>query len=145
MYMVEFAGLFLVVLCLAEMSSMSVRFQCGRNDLVPSSKLTLRRRAPTAGGQYHWASEFAPKRFQKIISYFSGWLASLAWLSGVTGGIYPAGFILQGLILLANPSYDPKPYQCYLFVVMIATTGLLVNTLLVRGHILGPVLESLLT
>lgn len=29
-------------------------------------------RAPTSGGQYHWASEFAPPSVQKPISYLSG-------------------------------------------------------------------------
>lgn len=29
-------------------------------------------RSPTAGGQYHWVSEFAPPRTQKILSYLSG-------------------------------------------------------------------------
>ena len=28
--------------------------------------------APIAGAQYHWVSEFAPERFQKILSYFTG-------------------------------------------------------------------------
>lgn len=110
MYMVSFGGLFLVVLCLAEMASI----------------------APTAGGQYHWASEFAPASLQKIVSYAIGWLSSLAWLSGTCGGMYPAGFTLQGLILLANPDFDARPYQAYLFVVAIATSGLLVNSLLAR-------------
>lgn len=29
-------------------------------------------RAPTAGGQYHWVSEFAPPRYQKFLSYLVG-------------------------------------------------------------------------
>ena len=28
--------------------------------------------SPTAGGQYHWVSEFAPPRIQKILSYIVG-------------------------------------------------------------------------
>ena len=28
--------------------------------------------APTAGGQYHWVSEFAPASFQKPLSYIVG-------------------------------------------------------------------------
>lgn len=130
MFMFEFAGLFLVILCLAEMSSMYVHLP---SRLYTAYTMLTRLSAPTAGGQYHWTSEFAPRSLQKILSYYSGWLASLAWLSGVTGGMYPAGFTLQGLILLANPDFNPRPYQCYLFVVMIATTGLLVNTLLVSS------------
>ena len=29
-------------------------------------------RAPTAGGQYHWVSEFAPKSLQEGLSYLVG-------------------------------------------------------------------------
>ena len=45
-----YTGQTFVVMSLAEMSSM----------------------APTAGGQYHWVSEFAPEKYQKILSYLSG-------------------------------------------------------------------------
>lgn len=43
-------GLTLVYLSLAELASMS----------------------PTAGGQYHWVSEHAPPRYQKLLSYSVG-------------------------------------------------------------------------
>ena len=29
-------------------------------------------RAPTSGGQYHWVSEFAPRRVQRFLSYMTG-------------------------------------------------------------------------
>ena len=29
-------------------------------------------RAPTCGGQYHWVSEFAPPKYQKVLSYLTG-------------------------------------------------------------------------
>jgi hypothetical protein len=34
--------------------------------------LTVRGRAPTSGGQYHWVSEFAPRSWQRFISYIVG-------------------------------------------------------------------------
>ena len=46
----SYSGQTFIVLSLAEMASM----------------------APTAGGQYHWVSEFAPEKYQKILSYLSG-------------------------------------------------------------------------
>lgn len=45
-----YTGQTFIVLSLAEMSSM----------------------APTAGGQYHWVSEFAPPGSQRLLSYLSG-------------------------------------------------------------------------
>lgn len=38
--------------------------------------------APTAGGQYHWVSEFAPRSIEKQLSYMVGWSSWLGWVSG---------------------------------------------------------------
>lgn len=32
--------------------------------------------APIAGAQYHWVSEFAPEKYQKILSYLTGYVVS---------------------------------------------------------------------
>ncbi|KAF2718641.1 amino acid transporter [Polychaeton citri CBS 116435] len=109
-FLSNWAGLTFVVLSLAEMSSI----------------------APTAGGQYHWASEFAPPSIQKVVSYIAGWLSSLSWLCGTSGAMFLTGTTMQGLIVATNPSYVPQPWQGYLFVVMIASAGVLVNTVLAR-------------
>lgn len=45
-------------------------------------------RAPTAGGQYHWVSEFAPRKYQKILSYTSGQSISLPVLHGAATDYY---------------------------------------------------------
>lgn len=52
MFLACCVGLMPATLSLAEMSSM----------------------APSAGGQYHWISEFAPRNIQKLPSYLVGWL-----------------------------------------------------------------------
>ena len=49
-FLVVFVGFSFVYLSIAEMASM----------------------APTSGGQYHWVSEFAPRRVQKPLSYLVG-------------------------------------------------------------------------
>jgi choline transport protein len=48
-------GFFPIVLSLAEMSSM----------------------APIAGAEYHWVSEFAPEKYQKLLSYLTGYVKRL--------------------------------------------------------------------
>lgn len=40
--------------------------------LVYASIAEMASMSPTAGGQYHWVSEFAPRKYQKILSYISG-------------------------------------------------------------------------
>ncbi|RAQ73426.1 amino acid transporter [Aspergillus flavus] len=90
-----YVGQTFIVLSLAEMSSM----------------------APTAGGQYHWVSEFAPRKYQKYLSYTSGWLATISWQSIVTTDSYLAGTIVQGLIVLNNDSYVPLRWHGTLLVI----------------------------
>lgn len=38
----------------------------------PHDQICNRNRSPTAGGQYHWVSEFAPPRMQELLSYLTG-------------------------------------------------------------------------
>ena len=84
-YIVIFIGFSLVYTSMAEMASM----------------------APTSGGQYHWVSEFAPRRYQKPMSYFIGWLSVLGYQIGATIGGFICGTIIQGLIVLNYPGYLP--------------------------------------
>ncbi len=89
-----YTGQFLVVLSLAEMAAM----------------------APTAGGQYHWVSEFAPRRYQKILSYTSGWLSAISWQSIIAIDSYIVGVIIQGLITMNNPDYVATRWQATLLI-----------------------------
>jgi hypothetical protein len=59
-------GFTLVYASIAEMASM---YGLSMSCVVDSANRT---RAPTAGGQYHWVSEFAPRRGQKFLSYITG-------------------------------------------------------------------------
>lgn len=58
MYVVSLFGMGAAIVSMAEMASM----------------------APTSGGQYHWVSEFAPKKLQKVLSYIIGMLTSASHL-----------------------------------------------------------------
>jgi amino acid transporter len=40
--------------------------------LVYASIAEMASMCPTAGGQYHWVSEFAPPKIQKLLSYIVG-------------------------------------------------------------------------
>ncbi|OAQ74176.1 amino acid transporter [Pochonia chlamydosporia 170] len=88
-------GQFFIVLSLAEMASM----------------------APTAGGQYHWVSEFSPREYQKVLSYLSGWLSTVSWQSIVALDAFQIGSIIQGLIALNDDSYSPTRWQGTLLVI----------------------------
>ncbi|KAF2187994.1 amino acid transporter [Zopfia rhizophila CBS 207.26] len=88
--------------------------------------------APTSGGQYHWVSEFAPRKHQKFLSYIVGWLCVLGWQTGIPSIAYLAGTQIQGLIILNNGSYVPERWHGTLLVIAVATVSIIFNTLLAR-------------
>ncbi|KAI4192638.1 MAG: hypothetical protein LQ346_004218 [Caloplaca aetnensis] len=110
MFLVASVGMGMVVLSLAEMASM----------------------APTSGGQYHWASEFAPPRTQKFLSFLTGWLSTLAWQTGIASGSYLTASQIQGLLLLNDATYDFQRWHGTLLIIGIATAAILLNIFLAR-------------
>src|ERR1700712_5007418 len=89
-------------------------------------------RAPTAGGQYHWVSEFAPKSAQRFLSYVVGWLCVLGWQTGSASSAFLAASEIQGLIILNNESYAPYPWRLTLMVIAVASICGVFNTFLAR-------------
>lgn len=110
MYLVCWAGFGFVNVSMAEMASM----------------------APTTGGQYHWISEFAPKRHQKFLSYVMGWMCVLAWQTGGASTAYIAGSQIQGLIELNYDNYSPQPFHGVLIAIAVAGFSVFFNMALAR-------------
>ena len=67
--------------------------------------------SPTAGGEYEWVSEFSPRKYQKLLSYISGWLTAIGWQMYLASVCYLVGTIIQGLIALNTPSYVFERWQ----------------------------------
>lgn len=68
---------------------------------------------PTAGGQYHFASILAPRRFNRIISYMCGVLTMFSWIAiGAAILIVPSTQIVT-LATYFNPSYEPKSWHLF--------------------------------
>ncbi|PSK55252.1 Choline transport protein [Elsinoe australis] len=118
MFLATCFGMFFVMLSMAEMASI----------------------APTAGGQYHWVSEFAPPQYQKLLSYIVGWLCVLGWQTCmVTVGLV-ASQQLTALISLAMPSYTIQGWHTTLLIIAVTCFAILFNTFLVRKL---PLLEGI--
>ncbi|KAH7030603.1 amino acid/polyamine transporter I [Microdochium trichocladiopsis] len=101
--------------------------------LVNTSMAEMGSMAPTSGGQYHWASEFAPREHQKVISYLMGWLAVLGWQALAASTSFVAGTQIQGLLILAYPdTYGPEPYHGTLLSMALAAFSVFFNTVLSR-------------
>ena len=117
-------GQWFIVLSLAEMSSM----------------------APTAGGygskpfahslfliltaeirQYHWVSEFSPRKYQKALSYTSGWLSSLCWQSFVASDSMFAAQLLMAIAQLHNPAFVIQNWYTSLLSILLVTLVTIFN------------------
>jgi choline transport protein len=103
-------GFTLIILSMAEMASM----------------------APTAGGQYHWVSEFAPRSAQRFLSYFIGWLCVLGWQAGTASSCFLAGTEVQGLLVLNYDSYVYKHWHGTLLTIAIVVVCATFNTFLAK-------------
>lgn len=96
-----------IVLSLAEMSSMS----------------------PTAGGQYHWVSEFAPARWQKEAAYASGWMSTLGWIASLSGSAYGCGNLVIVCVNLVQPAVVLTAWQLFLIILAFYLVTIALNTL----------------
>ncbi|KAL8934992.1 MAG: hypothetical protein Q9211_004937 [Gyalolechia sp. 1 TL-2023] len=102
------------------------------DELVESKYQGVTFRSPTAGGQYHWVSEFSPRWCQKYLSYITGWLLAIGWQGAIVGLAFVAGTIAQGLIALNNPTYEPQPWHGTLLVIAAVVIAIAINTLLAK-------------
>lgn len=112
-------GFSTVMLSLAEMSSM----------------------APTAGGQYHWVSEFSPPSVQKPFSYFIGWMSTLSWQAGTASGPFLVGTLIQSSAVVMYPDYSPTNWQGTLMVIAVT---FLVWVLNIWGARIMPVFQNIM-
>ena len=96
--------------------------------------------SPTAGGQYHWVSEFAPRSCQKFLSYITGYLLATGWQGSIVGLSFAAGTMVQGLLVLNVPSYVPQRWHGTMLVIACACFAIVFNTSLAKGL---PLLEIL--
>jgi choline transport protein len=75
--------------------------------------------APTAGGQYHWVSEFSPPGIQKVASHFVGWMSMLSWQAGTASGPFLVGTLIQSSVIVMYPDYVPTNWQGTLMVIAV--------------------------
>ncbi|OJJ44547.1 hypothetical protein ASPZODRAFT_18125 [Penicilliopsis zonata CBS 506.65] len=95
--------------------------------------------APTAGGQYHWVSEFAPRSCQKFLSYITGWLCATGWECAIVSIAFIAGTIIQGMAILNYPDYVPENWHGTLITIAITLFSVIFNTVLAKKL---PLVES---
>ena len=96
---------------------------------------------PISGGQYHWTALLAPQKHAKFLSWLTGWLSTLGWQAAASTGTYLGGVIIQSLLVLNDPTYEPQRWQGTLILFAVLLLTLFVNTVLVK---LLPGLEGMI-
>ncbi|KAL4894704.1 amino acid/polyamine transporter I [Aspergillus ambiguus] len=119
-YMWTFTGFCFIIASLSEMASM----------------------APTSGCQYHWVSEFASPRYQRVLSYITGWMSVLAWQAGAASGSFLTGTVIQALISVGNEHYRPQNWRATLLVFSMIILIFLFNVY--AGKYVSPIQNILL-
>ncbi|TKA83850.1 hypothetical protein B0A55_00119 [Friedmanniomyces simplex] len=71
--------------------------------------------------------EFAPPRFQQVLSYASGWLSALSWQAGNASGLFLCANLIQSLIAIKSPAYAEPAWQGWLLVVAVTLICVLFN------------------
>lgn len=86
--------------------------------------------APTSAGQYHWVSMLAPRSCAKFLSYITGWLTIGGWLGTVASAGYLTSSVMQAVIALTNPGYNPQPWQTLFIFWAVILFAVFINTVL---------------
>ncbi|KAI9649900.1 hypothetical protein NHQ30_002484 [Ciborinia camelliae] len=109
-YLAAWSGSMLQALVMAEMASM----------------------IPLAGGPFNWVAILSPSWCKKFLSYLAGWLTVICWQAFVAETCYTVASLIQSLLILNYPDYDPKLWQATLLFYAIALFGVFINTFLGR-------------
>ena len=70
----------------------------------------------------------APKASARVLSYITGWLTVLGWQACITSATYLTGTGIQGVVILAVPTYNPKMWHGTLITWALALCALGINT-----------------
>ena len=61
------------------------------------------------------------------MSYVTGWMSTLSWQAGNASGSFLTGTIVQALLTVNYPNYNPKAYQGTLLVFAMSAVLFIVN------------------
>ncbi|KAK0270448.1 hypothetical protein LTS00_016951 [Friedmanniomyces endolithicus] len=110
MYLIVIIGMTFSTLSMAELASM----------------------APTAGGQYHWVSEFAPRKHQQFLSYMTGWLYASVHSTALCSTAYSGALAVQGIVTLNTAGYAVPSWQGVVLTIGIVLSTIFFNTVVLR-------------
>ncbi|KAH6668007.1 amino acid transporter-like protein [Halenospora varia] len=103
---------------------------------IVASLAEMESMAPTSGGQYHWVSEFAPERWQKICR----WMSTLGWLASVSSSVFVLTTLVQAIVQVANAEFSFPAWQYTLIMLAFLVITIGFNT---WGAKILPMLETI--
>ncbi|KAF7882162.1 hypothetical protein EAF00_011678 [Botryotinia globosa] len=115
-FLAAWSGAMLQALVMAEMASIQ------NLEIIKGLSLT-RYMIPLAGGPFNWVAILLGER---------RWLTVICWQAFVSETCYTVASLIQGLLILNYPDYDPKLWQATLLFYAIALFGVFINTYLGR-------------
>ncbi len=129
---VNWIGVLSVYVALAELASMAPTAggQCKKN---PDS--TYRSILTKPDLRDHWVAMLAPTSVATFLTYMTAWLTAIAWQAIAASVGYLIATLLQGIVVLAHPNYEPQAWQTVLL--MWATSLLCVLMNSISGQVLS--------
>ncbi len=85
---------------------------------------------PTAGGQYHFTSILASRRWSRGLSYFSGLAAIFSWICLGASISLSSTNVLMAIIVRWRPEYQPQTWHYFLVYQLFNIVVTLYNALL---------------
>ncbi|KAJ6178566.1 hypothetical protein N7519_009027 [Penicillium mononematosum] len=82
---------------------------------------------PTAGGQYHWVAVTSWSKWMPILSWITGWINCSGWVALVATAGLLGSELIQGVISLMNPSYNPQRWHQFLIYFAYNIVAFLIN------------------
>lgn len=86
---------------------------------------------PTAGGQYHFASIMAPKRFNRSISYICGMIATISWIICSASVASVTSLCIAAIAEFYN-GLEASAWQLFLISQALNVIGLVYNLFLLK-------------
>jgi amino acid transporter len=86
-------------------------------------------------------SELSPRSSRALLSWYTGWTSILGWVAFTASAPFGAANIVQGLIILNYPDYEPKTWHWYLIYLATAAMAFFMN---IWGGKVLPMLENII-
>ncbi|KAJ5108252.1 amino acid transporter [Penicillium angulare] len=89
---------------------------------------------PHSSGQVYWTSIFAPRRYSRSLSYWTGAFTASAWFFWMCGTYLFTTQLLFATVSMARVQFTAEKYQVYLGYVAAAIVSLVLNTTLFKHY-----------